>query len=284
MVKKATPAKELTLARIVELTDRELWRLRSDIEKNYNIDLLAELDGYDPLAKYEKDSIYDATENENIGLSYQKPPTEDDYTETGLLKSDFQWKSIPWLPHYRRKPPIGYKQREDDPNILDPIPFELEVLELAKRHVKKYSYATVAKWMSEIIGKKINHDTLWRRIQLDKQKDKRARSFRKWAARYKKALLAAEKIEREEVGAGRPRPYDEEGNPRNSARPLARPSLGAGAFRSPDDFDDGTPSEHGYDEAVKGKRRTRPRCPRSTHPRNRPGNRDRIPTESGTTD
>lgn len=274
----------------MKIVDDELWKFRKDIDERYNIDVIADLDGYDPLVKYEREHYHDNEGATEISLMLQDLPAEDDYTEDGLLKESFQWKSIPWLPAFRKSVPFGYKVREDDPYILDPIPFELEVLELARQHVKKYSYATVAQWVSELTGRKINYNSLWRRFQNDKQKDKKARAIRKWAARYKRAILAAEKVESEEVGAGRPRPYNEEGETHRdgSARPLARPVIGSGAFRDPSEFDDGTPSEHGYDEAVKGKRRRGPRCPRSTHPhRRRPkhgGDRGSVSTESGSSD
>ena len=291
MTDETKPKKKITKEKAISIVDDALWKFRADINAKHNIDIIAELDGYDPAAKYEHlEYYYDNDENEWISLMHEEPPTKDDYTEDGMLKPQFKWKPIPWVQAYRKNIPFGYKQREDDPNILDPIPFELEVLELGKQHVKKYSYHTVAEWITEVTGRKINYNSLWRRYQLDKQKDKRARAARKWASRYKSALRAAEKIELEEAGAGRPRPYDYEGNRNDygNPRPLARPVLGAGAFRDPSEFDDGTPSEHGYDEAVKGKRRTGPRCPRSTHPHRRSKSGGSggggVQTESGSSD
>jgi len=38
------------------------------------------------------------------------------------------------IPKIRKTIPFGYRQDEEDPNLLQPIPTELEALELAKKH------------------------------------------------------------------------------------------------------------------------------------------------------
>ena len=56
-----------------------------------------------------------------------------------------------WYPVVRvgRFIPFGYEQDPDDPDILLPIPEELELFEQAKIHLKQYSYRQVAAWLSE---------------------------------------------------------------------------------------------------------------------------------------
>ena len=52
--------------------------------------------------------------------------------------------------------PFGYKIKEDNESLLEPVPEELEALELAKRHIKQYSYREVARWLSKETGRYIS--------------------------------------------------------------------------------------------------------------------------------
>ena len=52
------------------------------------------------------------------------------------------------IPRIARTVPFGYKINENDRELLDPIPYELEALELARRHVKQYSLRQVANWLT----------------------------------------------------------------------------------------------------------------------------------------
>ena len=53
-----------------------------------------------------------------------------------------------WHPVVRvgRQVPWGYEQDTNDPDILLPIPEELELMEQAKKFLKQYSYRQVAAW------------------------------------------------------------------------------------------------------------------------------------------
>jgi len=60
-----------------------------------------------------------------------------------------------WYPIIRvgRHIPFGYKQDENDEDLLIPIPEELELLEKAKLFLKDYSTRQVAKWLSDNSGR-----------------------------------------------------------------------------------------------------------------------------------
>jgi hypothetical protein len=51
-----------------------------------------------------------------------------------------------WYPIIRvgRHIPFGYEQDESDPDLLQPIPLELEMLEQAKKYLAEYSLRMVA--------------------------------------------------------------------------------------------------------------------------------------------
>ena len=108
-----------------------------------------------------------------------------------------------WYPVVRvgRFIPFGYEQDPDDPDILLPIPEELELFEQAKKHLKQYSYRQVAAWLSEQSGRSISHVGLFKRVKLEQGRKRQASNLRYLAERYKAALEKAEKIERHRVGA-----------------------------------------------------------------------------------
>ena len=108
-----------------------------------------------------------------------------------------------WLPIPRvaRTIPFGYKVDPQDDNILLPIPEELEALEQAKMHLKQYSFREVANWLAKTTDRSISHVGLRKRIQNEQQRKRKITVKRTWAERLKKAIEAAEKIEKERVGA-----------------------------------------------------------------------------------
>jgi hypothetical protein len=108
-----------------------------------------------------------------------------------------------WYPVVRvgRTVPFGYEQDEEDPDILLPIPEELELLEQAKKYLKQYSYRQVAAWLSEQSGRTISHVGLYKRVKLEQKRKTDAANLRYLAQRYKEALQKAEKIERHRIGA-----------------------------------------------------------------------------------
>ena len=65
-----------------------------------------------------------------------------------------EWMQIPRI---ARTIPFGYKINEDDADLLDPISYELEAIELARKYVKQYSYREVANWLTTKTGRDISH-------------------------------------------------------------------------------------------------------------------------------
>lgn len=105
-----------------------------------------------------------------------------------------KWVSIPKHPGARLIP-FGYKENDDDPDVLDPIPLELEALEKAKIHLKQYSYAQVANWLYKTTGRKITKDGLRKRITYELDRRRKATYYRNLAIRLHKALTKAKEYE-----------------------------------------------------------------------------------------
>lgn len=110
----------------------------------------------------------------------------------------YEWKPVV---RFGRVLPFGYKEDPNDKDILLPIPEELELLEQAKKHLKKYSYRAVAAWLSEQSGRPITHVGLYKRIKLEYKRKTEAANQRYFAQRYKEALEKAEKLEARIGGA-----------------------------------------------------------------------------------
>lgn len=123
-----------------------------------------------------------------------------------MAKLKKEWKlpkPIDHGDHYEWKPvvrvgrvvPFGYKEDPQDVDVLLPIPEELELLEQAKKHLKRYSYRAVAAWLSEQSGRTISHVGLFKRLKLEHKRKSEAATQRYLAERYKAALEKAEKLE-----------------------------------------------------------------------------------------
>jgi hypothetical protein len=105
--------------------------------------------------------------------------------------------------HYEWKPvvrvgkivPFGYTEDTNDRDILIPVVKELELLEQAKKHLKKYSYRAVAAWLSEQSGRIISHVGLYKRVKLEHKRKTEAANQRYLSQRYKEALEKAERLE-----------------------------------------------------------------------------------------
>jgi hypothetical protein len=98
--------------------------------------------------------------------------------------------------------PFGYKLNEDDPLQLDPIPLELEALEKAKLYIRRYSSRHVAAWLTKVTGRYITHRGLLHRLKSESKNKSQATSLWSWAARYKKAILLAEKYQKRKGSRG----------------------------------------------------------------------------------
>jgi len=114
------------------------------------------------------------------------------------IKEENEWVQIPRI---ARTVPFGYEQNKDDPDILDPIPTELDLLEKARQHVNQYSYREVANWLSTNSGRYISHVGLRKRLQNERQRKNQAASIRKWAEYAQKAIAKAQALEEERTGA-----------------------------------------------------------------------------------
>ena len=114
------------------------------------------------------------------------------------IKEENVWMQIPRI---ARTVPFGYKVNEEDPDLLDPIQTELDLLEKARKHVNQYSYREVANWLSANTNRYISHVGLRKRLGNEKQRKNQARSLRKWAEYAEKAIAKAKALEEERVGS-----------------------------------------------------------------------------------
>ena len=128
--------------------------------------------------------------NRSVGKWKLPQPTD--------IKDENEWVQIPRI---ARTVPFGYKQNEEDPDILDPIPVELDLLEKARKHINQYSYREVANWLSTNSGRYISHVGLRKRLANERQRKDTARSLRKWAEYAEKAISKEKAIEEARTGA-----------------------------------------------------------------------------------
>jgi len=116
------------------------------------------------------------------------------------IKEENEWVQIPRI---ARTVPFGYKQSEEDPDILDPIPTELDLLEKARQHVKQYSYREVSNWLSKNSGRYISHVGLRKRLDNERKRKNKVASLRKWAEYAQTAITKAQEIEQKRTGAAK---------------------------------------------------------------------------------
>tara|TARA_R110002153_G_scaffold167849_1_gene320553 strand:- start:348 stop:761 length:414 start_codon:yes stop_codon:yes gene_type:complete len=102
-----------------------------------------------------------------------------------------------------RQVPFGYRIHPDNDKLLEPIPEELEALELAKRHLKQYSYREVAIWLHKQTNRYISHMGLKKRVDIERKRKKTARIKRKLTKRLEETLQEIQKLEEESIGAYR---------------------------------------------------------------------------------
>lgn len=114
------------------------------------------------------------------------------------IKEENEWVQIPRI---ARTVPFGYKQNEEDPDILDPVPTELDLLEKARAYINQYSYREVSNWLSTNSGRYISHVGLRKRLQHERQRKNQAKSLRKWAEYAEKAIAKAQILEEERTGS-----------------------------------------------------------------------------------
>ncbi len=105
------------------------------------------------------------------------------------------------IPRIARTIPFGYKINKEDSELLDPIPYELEAVELARKYVNQYSYRQIANWLTQKTGREISHVGLRKRLMHERQRKNKARTLRKWSEYAEKAIQKAKEIEEGRVGA-----------------------------------------------------------------------------------
>ena len=118
-----------------------------------------------------------------------------------------------WHPIVRvtQKVPFGYEVDPNNEKLLVPVEHELEALELAKQHLKQYSYRAVAQWLSKETDRYISHGGLKKRIEVEQRRRKAYEIKRKLAKWLEETLSEIEQLENQGVGAyseacGTPRP------------------------------------------------------------------------------
>ena len=109
-----------------------------------------------------------------------------------------EWSKIPRI---SRIIPFGYEKDIKDPDVLNPIPLELEAIEMARKYVKQYSFRQVANWLTQKTGREISHVGLRKRLMHEQQRKNQARTLRKWSEYAQKAIEKAKAIEEERVGS-----------------------------------------------------------------------------------
>ena len=105
------------------------------------------------------------------------------------------------IPRIARTVPFGYKVNQDDKELLDPIPYELEALELARKYIKQYSLRQVANWLTTKTSRQISHIGLRKRLLHERQRKNKARTLKRWSEYAQKAIEKAKAIEEGRVGA-----------------------------------------------------------------------------------
>ena len=105
------------------------------------------------------------------------------------------------IPRIARTIPFGYVINKEDSELLDPVPYELAALDLARKHVKQFSYREVANWLTTKTGRNISHVGLRKRLMHEQQRKNKARTLRKWSEYAEKAIQKAKTIEESRVGA-----------------------------------------------------------------------------------
>ena len=117
-----------------------------------------------------------------------------------LPEAPFKIKLWERIPRTSRYIPFGYEVDPDKEDWLQPISKELELLQLAKKHLKSYSYRQVSAWLTTQSGRSITHDGLKKRIDVERKRKRLTTIKRKFAERLQKTLREIEILEKERVG------------------------------------------------------------------------------------
>lgn len=125
------------------------------------------------------------------GLGYWELPKPDRGKER-------EWHTIARV---SRTVPFGYEIDKENDKLLQPVFIELEALELAKRHLKQYTYKDVAIWLNKQTERYISSEGLRKRIKVEQKRKRSAKIKRELARRLKETLEEIQKLEEEGVGS-----------------------------------------------------------------------------------
>ena len=114
------------------------------------------------------------------------------------MKEEEEWVAIP---NIARTVPFGYVVDENDPDVLQPVKLELDLLEQARAYTRQYSYRQVANWLTKNSGREISHVGLMKRLKNERQRKNKVTSLRKWAEYAEKAINKAKELEESRTGA-----------------------------------------------------------------------------------
>ena len=118
-----------------------------------------------------------------------------------LPKPEMDIKEWSRIPRVARTIPFGYEEDPEDSDFLLPIKEELDALEMAKKHLKQYSYREVATWLSKQTGRSISYEGLKKRIQVEQKRKKSSTIKKELTRRLEKTIKEIEKIETQRVGS-----------------------------------------------------------------------------------
>ena len=105
------------------------------------------------------------------------------------------------IPRVSRTVPFGYTKDPEDEDFLLPVKEELDALELAKQHLRQYSYRSVADWLTKQTGRYISHTGLKKRVRVETRRKKAATFKRELARRLEKTLKEVRKYEENSIGS-----------------------------------------------------------------------------------
>ena len=114
------------------------------------------------------------------------------------MKEEEEWVAIPKI---ARTIPFGYVVDENDPDVLQPVKLELDLLEQARAYTRQYSYRQVANWLTKNSGREISHVGVMKRLKNERQRKNKVTSLRKWAEYAEKAINKAKELEESRTGA-----------------------------------------------------------------------------------
>lgn len=122
------------------------------------------------------------------------------FTEADMLSlADVKQWSV--LPRIARTVPFGYVIDENDPDLLQPVPLELEALEKAKVHLRQFGYREVADWLSKVTGRYISHMGLKKRLDNERKRKNSVRFLEQLADRLEETRTKIEKAKTQHLGA-----------------------------------------------------------------------------------